>query len=197
MTTLDGVPRTSITAPDAVSIGVGDQQGDGPNGDWGTGGARLLFTDTRVVFLLLGEARRRFAARLFGVPMDKTGMVTIIALGTLAKALHDKSAQLASVPAVPSLGDTTIAAGVVKEIGHLVAGEWSREFPLFEPLVGLALVGALLRPAFRVSFRDVRASSHRARIAFDHRYGHLVRRNRPHSPLPAWPSTSRRGHAHA
>jgi hypothetical protein len=180
MTRLGGAPWTSITT-DTGQIGVVEQQGDGSNGDWGTGGSRLLFTDARVVFLLLGEARRRFAARLFGVPLDQTGLVTIIALGTLAKALHDRAAQLASVPAVPSFGDTTIAAGVVKEIGHVVAGEWSRDYPLFAPLVGLALLGTLVRPVLRVSFRDIKASSHRARIAFDHRYGHLVRRNRPHT----------------
>jgi hypothetical protein len=188
MTRLGGVPWTSITTLDAVQIGVVEQQGDGLNGDWGTGGARLLLTDARVVFLLLGEARRRFAARLFGVPMDQTGLVTVIALGTLAKALHHKAAQLASVPDVPSLGDAMIGAAVVKEGGHLVAGDWSRETPMFGRLVGVALVGAMLRPVLRVSFRDVKASSHRARVMFDRRYGHLVRRNRPHSPLPNWPS---------
>lgn len=163
------------------------QQGDGPNGEWGTGGARLLFTDAGVVFLLLGEARRRFAAHLFGVPMDQTGLVTLIALATALKALHRRATKLASVPDIP-LADAMIGAGLVKEVGHRVAGDWSRETPMFGRLVGVALVGALLRPVLRVSFRDVRASSHRARVGFDRRYGHLVRRNRPHSPLPLWPS---------
>ena len=184
MTSVGGVPWTSITPLDAVQIGAVEEEGDGPRDYWGTGGTRLLFTDARVVFVLLSEARRRFAAGLFGVPLDQTGLVTVIALGTLAKALHDKAAQMAAVPAVPSLGDSAIAAGVVKEIGHVVAGEWSRDYPLFAPLVGLALLGTLVRPVLRVSFRDVKASGHRARIAFDHRYGHLVRRNRPHTRVP-------------
>ncbi|HEY6397288.1 MAG TPA: hypothetical protein VIX82_07520 [Solirubrobacteraceae bacterium] len=184
MTTLGGVPWTSITTLDAIQIGVVEQEGDGPGDYWGSGGSRQLFTDARIVFALLNEARRRAAARLFGVPLDQTSLVTIIALGTLAKAVHDKAAQVAPLPAVPSFGDATIATGVLKELGHLVAGESSREIPLFLPLVGLALVGTLVRPVLRVSFREIKVASHRARVGFDHRYGHLVRRNRPHSRLP-------------
>jgi hypothetical protein len=180
-----GVPLTSIMKPKTVQIGPVEQQTDALNGDWGTGGARLLLTDARVVSLLLDDARRRAVARMFGVPLDKTGLVTVIAVGTLAQALHDKAAPVLAGPALPSLGGAVFAGTTAKDVAHFIAGDWSRETPLFGSLVVVVVLGTLFRPVLRVSFRDVKASAHRARITFDHRYGHLVRRNRPHSPLPS------------
>ncbi len=164
--------------------GIVEQKSGAMNGDWGTGGAKLLLTDGRVVFLLLGEARRRTMARIFGVPEDKTGLVTVIAAGVLARALHDRVAGAVTVPGVPGLGSAVFVGTAAKDAAHLIAGDWSRDTPLFGTLVAVVVLGTTLRPVLRVSFRDVKASADRARIAFDHRYGHLVRRNRPHVPLP-------------
>jgi hypothetical protein len=159
--------------------GIVEQKGSAMNGDWGTGGAKLLLTDGRVVFLLLGEARRRTIARMFGVPADKTGLVTVVAAGVLARALHDRAAGAVKVPRVPAVGSALFLGTAAKDAAHLIAGDWSRDTPLFGTLVAVVVLGTTLRPVLRVSFRDVRASAHRARITFDHRYGHLVRRNRP------------------
>ncbi len=180
---LAGVPLSSIVTTDSLRLGI-VEQGGAVNGEWGTGGAKLLLSDGRVVFLLLGEARRRAVARMFGVPLDKTGLVTVVAAGALAEALYDKAARALKVPGAPGLGHAVFVGTAAKDVAHLIAGDWSRDTPLFGPLVAVVVVGTLFRPVLRVSFRDVRASAHRARITFDHRYGHLVRRNRPHSPLP-------------
>jgi hypothetical protein len=177
-----GVPLTSIMAPNTVQIGVVEQQ---TNGEWGTGGARLLLTDARVVSLLLGAARRRAAARMFGVPLDKTGLVTVIALGALAQALRDKAAPALKGPALPSLGGAVFAGTAGKDVAHLIAGEWSRDTPLFGSVIALVVLGALFRPVLRVSFSDAKTAARKARITFDRRYGHLVRRNLPHSRLPS------------
>lgn len=154
------------------------------NGEWGTGGAKLLLSDVRLVLLLLGEARRRTMVRMFGVPADKTALVTVVAASVLARALHRKATGAVTVPGVPGVGTAMFVGAAAKDVAHRIAGDWSRETPLFGTLVAVVVVGTTLRPVLRVSFRDVRASAHRARIGFDHRYGHLVRRNHPHSPLP-------------
>jgi hypothetical protein len=93
------VPLTSTATQDMVQTAAGGQQRVAINRDQDDGGAKLLFTDARVAFLLLDEARYRALARLFGVPRDKSFLVTTIALGTLAQALHDKAAGVLTVQA--------------------------------------------------------------------------------------------------
>jgi hypothetical protein len=148
----------------------------GPNRDRDPGGARLLFGDLSIAALLLNHARRRVAARTFGVAEDQSLLVSIIAVGMLAGAARNRAARVAAVPAIPSVGDSILVAGVLKESVHGLAGDWSKDTPLFTTLVAIAMLGSLARPVLRLSFRDVKASSHRARLAFDHRYGHLIRR---------------------
>jgi hypothetical protein len=131
-----------------------------------------------VAFLLLDEARYRVVSRIFGVPRDNSYLVTAIALGTAAAAAHGKAARVLRVPAGPSVADSVLAAAVVKESMHRIAGAWSRDTPLFGTLIGLAVLGASFRPVLSASFGGVNASLHRARAAFDHRYGHSVRVSR-------------------
>jgi len=147
------------------------------NGDRG-GGARLLVTDAGVGFLLVNEARRRLVERIFGVSSDQTVLVTLIAAGLLAQALHARATQAIGPPSVPALGDVAIAAGVAKDVGHEIAGDWSRDFPGFGALVAVVVLGTLFRPVLRWSFRDLKAAAHRTRIMFEHRYGHLLRYDR-------------------
>jgi hypothetical protein len=167
-----------ITTPSTVQIGESERHRVAPDSDEDSGGLRLLINDMTVAYLLLVEARHRVAARLFGVSRDDSFLVTLIALGVLAGALHDRASRVIAAPGVPSFGDTLLAAGVIKESVHGIAGAWSKDTPLFNTLLAIAVLGNLLRPVLRVSFRDVKASAHSARVAFDHRYGHLVRRGR-------------------
>lgn len=48
------------------------------------GGARLLVSDSTVAYLLLNGARGRVVQRMFGVPKNKSALVTIVALAALA-----------------------------------------------------------------------------------------------------------------
>ncbi len=148
-----------------------------PDRDEYFGGARLLASDAKVAFVLLNEARYRAIERFFGVPREKSFLVTVVALGTLAHALEGKAQTMLQGPN-PSVGDMALGATVLKELVHGVAGDWSRETPLFGTLVAIAVAGATVRPVVEGSVRGIRGLSHRVRADFDHRYGHLVRPNR-------------------
>lgn len=153
--------------------------GMGPTVDGYFSGAGLLIRDTRTVLLLLNEARTRAIVRMFGVPREDSWLVTIIAIGALLQATD--TARLKVTPPGPSTGDTVIAAGLLRAAAHGVAGDWARQTPGFNTLIAIAVIGATCRPLVRMSARDARAAVHRIRLDFDHRYGHLVRRNRPAS----------------
>jgi hypothetical protein len=172
------VPVVSITAPHRGPSGAGEQQRVAVSGDQESGGARLLIGDASIVCLLLNDARYRAVGRLFGVGRDQSFLVTVVGVGTLALALHERAARMRPVPAVPSLGDAVLAAGVLRASVHGVAGTLNRDTPLFNSLIAIALLGSLARPVLRVSFRDAGAVSRRARVTFDNRYGHLIRRGR-------------------
>jgi hypothetical protein len=60
----------------------------------------------------------------------------------------------------------------VNEVLRGIGGAGSGDSPFFGPLVTFALVSA---PVMRASLRGLKT----ARADFDHRYGHLIRRNRP------------------
>lgn len=147
------------------------------------GGARLLVADMRVVYLLLNDARARVISGLFGVSGPGSGLVTIIALGLAAETARRKVTRVLSAPGAPELGESALGAAVLTESVRWIAGPGTGEFPLFGPLVLLALVGHGLRPVLRSTVHGARNSAHQARSSFDHRYGHIIRRNR-HRPEP-------------
>ncbi len=150
-----------------------------PGGADSSGGAGLLRTDARVAHLLANEARDRAVARLFGVSPDDAFLVTIIALGLAAHAIHERVARVLDAPGAPSFGDAVIAAGALRQSAQRIQGKPSTESPALDALVLTAFVAALAVPSVRGTLHWVRASTHRLRLDFDHRYGHLVRPNRP------------------
>jgi hypothetical protein len=142
------------------------------------GGARLLLSDIRVASLLLNEARCAVVARLFGVPRDKSVLVTIIAVGALAQAAHDKATRALGIQAYPSFGDSMIGTSVLRESAHWITGDYYRDTPIFGTLIAIGVLGTSLRPVLRVSLRGAKAASHGARVEFENRYGHLLRPRR-------------------
>jgi hypothetical protein len=144
------------------------------------GGATLLISDSTVVYLLLNEARGRVVQRLFGVPKNKSALVTVIALAALAEAIHENVQKALEGPAAPSQGDSLLGFAIVNEVLRGLVGSGSEDSPFFGPLVTFALISASIGPAVRMSLRGLKT----ARADFDHRYGHLIRRNRP-SPSSA------------
>ncbi|HEY1515056.1 MAG TPA: hypothetical protein VGF91_01475 [Solirubrobacteraceae bacterium] len=143
------------------------------------GGARLLVADMRVVYLLLNDARGRVIAGLFGVSGPGSGLVTIIALGLAAETARRKVTRVLNAPGAPEFGEAALGVSVLTESVRWIAGPGTGEFPLFGPLVVFALVGHALRPVLRSTVHGARNSAHRAHTGFDHRYGHIIRRNRP------------------
>jgi hypothetical protein len=139
------------------------------------GGARLLISDSTVAYLLLNEARGRVVQRMFGVPKNNSALVTVIALAALAEAIHENARKALKGPAAPSQGDSLLGFAIVNEVLRGLAGAGSGDSPFFGPLVTFALVSASIRPAVRASLRGLKT----ARADFDHRYGHLIRRDRP------------------
>ena len=115
---------------DTATISAG-QRDVGRNSAGDPGGARLLLGDVGIAALLLNEARRRVAARVFGVSEDQALLVTLIAAGLLAGGARNRAARVAAVPSTPSLGDSVLVAGVLKEAVHALAGDWSKDTPLF------------------------------------------------------------------
>jgi hypothetical protein len=170
------IPRALFGPTRIGGNGAVAKRGIALNDDEDVGGARLLLSDARVALILVDEARDLAVARLFGVPRDKALLVTIVGVAAVAQALHDKAARFATVSPQPSLVDTITASAFLDELVHGIAGTRSRDTPFVGALVVIAILGATVGPVAGASVRAVKASSHRARAGFDHRYGHLIRR---------------------
>jgi len=155
----------------------------GANDDGYFAGAKLLATDARVATLLLREGRNRVCERLFGVSGKDSGIVALVAVGTLAYAVHDKVRDMITAPGGPTASDALIGAGILNETVRVIAGEWSREeAPIIPALIVAAVVVHHVRPWARGSLHDIRAVSDRIRTDFDRRYGHLIRPDRESAP---------------
>ena len=123
------------------------------------GFARLFFGDAAIVLLLLNNVRHRMVARVFGVSREDSNVVTVVAIGSAAVAVHATATRVRrSIRRHPSLPDTAIGAAVLRGTALGIAGEPSRAVPAFGGLVALALLGRSSRPALRGAFRTTRGS---------------------------------------
>ncbi len=141
-------------------------------------GVKLLVADTRMTLMLLNEARGRTMERVFGVPRDQSGLLTIIALAAVAEAFRTRTNQARSAAKPPSVSDSLLGVALVRESMQGIAGVQSRDLPLGSSLIALGMLGGALHPAVRASARRLASASHKARAEFDHRYGHLILPNR-------------------
>jgi hypothetical protein len=122
------------------------------------GFARLFFGDAAIVFMLLNDARHKTVARVFGVSRDDSNLITIVAIGSAAVAVHATAERLSSVRRYPSRSDGMIGAAVFREAALGIAGEPSRAVPAAGALLALALVGKSSRPLVRRTLRTTRES---------------------------------------
>lgn len=165
----------SLSHPRIVAAGVRAAAGGEPDiALEDLAGARLLASDVTVALLLVDEARHRVVERSFGVSREQSWPVTLIALALLASAAHDKSDQLLNGPGGPTRFDVMLGAAGLRELLTWIPGPSSRDTPLVGTLVMVAVVGALVRPGVSGAAHGIRTSSHRARLSFNHRYGHLL-----------------------
>lgn len=121
------------------------------------GFARLFFDDAAIVFLLLNDLRHRTVARVFGVSRDDSNLVTVLAIGSAAVAVHGTAARVRAIRRYPSGSDSMIGAAVLREAALGIAGEPSRAVPAAGALVAFAL-GRSSRPVLRGALRTTRGS---------------------------------------
>jgi hypothetical protein len=142
------------------------------------GFARLFFGDVGIVLLLLNNARHRVVARVYGVSREDSNLVTVVAIGSAAVAVHGTVSRARRIRLLPSVSDGAIGAAVLRETALGIAGEPSRTVPFFGALVTFALVGRSLRPLLRGVVRTTEGSvlrvvtaPHRLRAFARDRYG--------------------------
>jgi hypothetical protein len=140
-------------------------------------GVRLLLTDIRMVMLLLQEGRYRAVERFLGIPRQKSALVTIIAVAVLVEGAGNKARDAVDVPR-PGLADSVIGAVAIRELVRAVGGSGSQETPNFGALIGLGVIAGFAAPVVKKSAQEARNGLHRAKAAFDRRYGHVVRQAR-------------------
>lgn len=166
--------RGRAPAPKTGASRVGEQESAGSYRAMELADAKQLVTDLRVGFMLANEARYRTLERLFGVRRDQANLLTLVVLGMLLQATHDKADQWLRGIGGPTRADAVLGAGVFKELLCEVGGPASRDTPAFGTLVVVGLVGGMSGPALRRSLRGITTFSHRARASFNHRYGRLI-----------------------
>ena len=167
-----------LTKPSVAARALASSEPPLPPGGWFSG-AEQLTSDTRVMLLLLRDARNRACARLFGVSEQDAGLVTMIALALLAHAAGRKTHEVLKPICAIRRSDAWLAQGVLNEGLYRIAGDSSRGVPLTGSLILASVLLNRFRPVLRVSFHDLTVAVHRLRLDFDHRYGHLIRPNRP------------------
>jgi hypothetical protein len=122
------------------------------------GFARRFFGDAGIAFALLNNERHRIVARTFGVSRDDSNLVTVLAIGSAAVAIHGTVSRVRRIRLFPSVSNGAIGAAVLRETAVGIAGEPSRTVPFAGALVTLALVGTSLRPVLRGVVRTTRGS---------------------------------------
>jgi hypothetical protein len=122
------------------------------------GFARLFFGDAGIALVLLNNARHRLVARVFGVSRDDSNLVTVVAIGSAAVAIHGTVSRVRRIRLFPSVSDGAIGAAVLRETALGIGGAPSRTVPFFGALVTFALVGTSLRPVLRGVVRTTRGS---------------------------------------
>ncbi len=150
------------------------------NGDHKAGGARLLLTDAKVASLLVADARDRATARVFGATRDQSLLVTLLAIGSVAAAVHKRGAAILGVRPSPSAGDTLIGTSVVSVALHGIAGTPAKDARFLAGLITFAMLARSFGPAVAGSIRGLRAEGHRIGSAIRGRYGADQKANGSH-----------------
>jgi hypothetical protein len=139
-------------------------------------GIRLLASDLTTVVLLLNEARYRTMERVFGLSREQANLATMVLLLGVTAVTRESALKAMRAPGAPSVPDVALGVGVMREALHGVAGPSFDKTPLFGTLLVLAALAHICRPVASRTVHAVHTRTHKARVAFEHRYGHHVRR---------------------
>ena len=141
-------------------------------------GIRLLASDLTTLALVLNEARYRTMERVFGLSREQANLATLVLLLGVTAAARESAVKAINAPGGPTVPDVALAMGVTREALHGIAGESFDKVPLFGTLLVVSALAHISRPVVSRSVHAVHVRTHRARLAFDHRYGHHVRRHK-------------------
>ena len=139
-------------------------------------GIRLLASDLTTVALLLNEVRYRAMGRVFGLSREQANLATVVLLLGVSAATRETAVKALKAPSGPSVPDVALGLGVMREALQGVAGPSFDKTPLFGTLLTLAALAHISRPVASRTMHAVHTRTHNARLAFEHRYGHHVRR---------------------
>jgi hypothetical protein len=139
-------------------------------------GIRLLASDATTLALLLNEARYRTMERVFGLSREQANLATIVLLLGVTAATRESAIKAMKAPGGPTVPDVALGIGIMREALQGVAGPSFDKTPLFGTLLTLAALAHISRPVASRTMHVVHSRTHRARLAFEHRYGHHVRR---------------------
>ncbi len=135
---------------------------------------RLLVADTRTAWLLVNHARHQAIHRVFGLPPEQDNVLTLLALGLMAGAVHSGYRKLMEGPPFPTGSDLVLGAAGLSEAAAGVAGPASRK----APMLGALLIGAVVlgagRPLVRKTLGAVSRGEKELSFDFHRRYGYLV-----------------------
>lgn len=157
--------------------------------DWE--GLGLLFTDLRVGLLLLSEGRYQLLNRAFGISRDQANVVTLVLLGTMVAAAHQKLAGMAQPLTREQRADLWLGGAAARELISELAGAPARQTPHSGDLLMLVAAAVAAKPVIRAA-----GELHPGRRlaggfrAFRHRYGHHLQAGRARlSSRAAQPAT--------
>jgi hypothetical protein len=139
-------------------------------------GIRLLTSDLTTLALLLNEARYRTMQRVFGLSREQANVATVVLLLAATAATHEKAMKAVKAPGGLTVPDVALTVGVAREAMHGVAGPSFDKVPLFGTLLALAALAHISRPVVSRTTHAIHTRTHKALLAFEHRYGHHVRR---------------------
>ncbi len=141
-------------------------------------GAELLFTDAQVAGRVVNEFRHRAIERTVGIQSRESAfsswLITMIALGAVARGIQGAGAKAREVQSSPSLGDALIGGAIVRQSIRSIAGALPEDTAPMGALIVFALLAHAARPTVEGTYRRVAAQRRRFRAAMRGRYGRSV-----------------------
>lgn len=134
----------------------------------------LLVGDARTAWLLFNHARHEAIHRVFGLPPEQDNVLTLLALGLMAGAVHKGYRRLMEGPPFPIGADWALGGAGLSEAAAGVAGPASRKAPMLGTLLLAAMAAGAARPLLRKTLGGLSRGERQVSFDFHRRYGYLV-----------------------
>jgi hypothetical protein len=134
------------------------------------GAGRLFLADSRLLLLILNEARHRGLHRVFGTSREQANLLTFVVALAAADATAAGVRRLVPVGLGLSGANAAMGGIAAREAAFAIGGPGSREVPNFAALVALAMATGTALPALLRAIADLRAAERRVRLRRIDRY---------------------------